>query len=307
MKPQNSARLHSAETPKTLQPGLALKLAQSMAGISVPVLLVSSEPVNKPVIQQVHCGQSDGLNCLLDLQATSRPMLDWVLGVMSPKQDKVFLAVSNAFEPYGTLKLTARRMLAGFSVQASISKFAPVQVPLKDAAHTSLPSLVADEGIHLLAIHSSRTKELSPSTIALLSSTVAHTNILLWPPPAETALRPHTSGDIGCRPRERDSMPLSFPMASSLPLSLSRHALRSRPLISDPGHQSATPTPLLQDMPDMQRMSQRVRSISYETGSHVKFYDVPPSPGVKQSDRPRVPDSPNHKPAFPLCWAKTGA
>lgn len=186
---------------------------------------------------------------------------------MEPGRDRLFLACINAFERPGVLKLSTRRMLSGFSVQASCSgQFSPVQLALAGTLHSALPPVILEERVDVVALQGPRSRELSPSMVSLLTNSAAHTNFLIWPPAAEKALRPHSTSLGGGQGLLGPTGSHYTP--SYMPLTPTKHGNKtSRPL---PMFSEAPPPPTMA----LSSMAPRLRSISDETGGRSPNYRI---------------------------------
>lgn len=119
------------------------------------------------------------LRCMMDMQPTSRPMLQWLMNMMNPDRDSLYLAASKAYDG-AIVKQTVTRMVTTFSVQASVSKFKPVRRVFKESSEVALPPAIEQDHIDILVVQANRNKELSSYVIDLL--TTAKTSIIVFPP-----------------------------------------------------------------------------------------------------------------------------
>ena len=53
-------------------------------------------------------------------------MLTWLMNMLSPDRDNLYLAASRAYDG-AVVKQTVTRMVTTFSVQSSVSKFKPIR------------------------------------------------------------------------------------------------------------------------------------------------------------------------------------
>lgn len=154
---------------------VALKiLADLLAVRSAPVLLVKYNS-RGPFLS----GATPSIKCMVDLQANSRHLLEWLFEKFEAGRDHIMLTVSQAYDERNQPKPLAERLLTAFGVQAAVNSFHADKAMLKDAAHRALPKAVVDAAPDVLVLQAPRCRGLPSQLTELLYN--VKTSILLWP------------------------------------------------------------------------------------------------------------------------------
>lgn len=141
-----AAALSPAERSSAAQT-LSMRLCQALRGVPLLVYKANTRGSFQEGAPQA------AVKYMVDLQPTSRHMLDWLMGsLMDLRRDSLSLAVSKALEPNGTTKQMALRMMTAFGVQASVNKLTPTKRLLREEAGKALPPAVVEEEVDVLLI-----------------------------------------------------------------------------------------------------------------------------------------------------------
>ncbi|KXZ46061.1 hypothetical protein GPECTOR_47g336 [Gonium pectorale] len=120
------------------------------------------------------------MRVMVDLQANSRHVLDWLFEHFTPGRDHLLLTVSQAYDEQHNVKPSAQRLLTAFGVQAAVNAFEAEKAVLAGPANKSLPLAVADSEPDVLVVQAPRCKGLPAPLVELLYC--ARTSFLIWPP-----------------------------------------------------------------------------------------------------------------------------
>lgn len=161
-------------SPAHARQSLSLKICQDIT--SVPVLLAKPDPRSAMLPHQT---LARPVTCMIDLQSTSRGMVDWVADFLDPKRDKLLLAATNALERDGSTRAMASRILTAFSVQAKISGYRVLQRPLRGEPQQALPQAIGEDKVNLLVTQAPRSRYLAPWMVGMVQSVPA--SVLIWP------------------------------------------------------------------------------------------------------------------------------
>ncbi|GFR50653.1 hypothetical protein Agub_g12902 [Astrephomene gubernaculifera] len=120
------------------------------------------------------------MRVMVDLQANSRHVLEWLFEHLTPGRDSLLLTVSQAFDDMHRIKPTAQRLLTAFGVQATVNSFRADTAVFPGPPNKSLPQAVVEGEPDLLVLQTPRCKGMPPATVEIMYA--AKTSFLVWPP-----------------------------------------------------------------------------------------------------------------------------
>ncbi|KAG2449267.1 hypothetical protein HYH02_005424 [Chlamydomonas schloesseri] len=128
----------------------------------------------------VNPGAPTPMRVMVDLQANSRGVLEWLFEHFTAGRDHLMLTVSNAYDDKHNIKPAAQKVLTSFGVQAHVNSFRADKAMLAGPSNRSLPQAVFEAEPDVLVCHAPRMRGLPPPLVELLYA--AKTSFLIWPP-----------------------------------------------------------------------------------------------------------------------------
>eukprot|EP00798_Chlamydomonas_sp_ICE-L_P018955 gene18955-25529_t len=127
---------------------------------------------------------------LIDLQSNSRNCVDWLMKLLDPSRDSLYLAVTKTAD--STSKNIADRMLTTYGVQAQVNRWTCEKRIFAEPAHVSLPRAVQPDLLDIIILHAPRCKEMSSTILDALWD--IKSAVMMWPPEYNTNPRTRRSG-----------------------------------------------------------------------------------------------------------------